>query len=430
MTTSCSEDNKLSVYEIKAKYYTETGQYEKAEQMYKRIISKTRKIYGNESIQVATSMLGLSTVYYLQGKNHENIKIKYQVVDMFENLFQPDDTLLAFFLFEIAGMLYDAKYFNDAEIIYRKTLRIYELASYRNSSGCFSTLVLLGSTLNELDKINEAESLWFAQIEALEKEPHLSFHYLIKAKNRLGRFYIRQNRSHDAEKLYIQLIGMMEKASITKSEIYAVSLTNLGETYILLDKNDQIDTLFQEALEICGNLKDANHDMILYIIETLGEIYFSQGNYYISAEYFQKAITYQKQNHLNYPLDMSTDLAYLANVYSYKENYPKAESLYLEALSIGEQVEGKTHTGYVNNVLNLSDVYRNQTFYHKSESLLVNTILVWEFSKGLDHPEVEEMLNCLAGIYIKMDDQEKARECNQKAQRIRNKINSDSLVVQ
>lgn len=93
------------------------------------------------------------------------------------------------------------------------------------------------------------------------------------------------------------------------------------------------------------------------------------------------------------------NLITLASLYEAQGLYNKAEPLYVQSLTICEQVLGTTHSGTATVINNLAGLYESQKLYDKAEPLYVQALAIHERVLGAIHPNTAATLNNLAGLY-------------------------------
>jgi CHAT domain-containing protein len=112
----------------------------------------------------------------------------------------------------------------------------------------------------------------------------------------------------------------------------------------------------------------------------------------------KEAITQRRSRYIENP-GIAAPLNNLADLYSARGDYAKAEPLYQRALNIWEKVMGPEHP-YVAEVLdNLADLYREKGDYAKAEPFYHRALTIIENAFGPEHPVVASILKGLARLY-------------------------------
>jgi tetratricopeptide (TPR) repeat protein/transcriptional regulator with XRE-family HTH domain len=95
--------------------------------------------------------------------------------------------------------------------------------------------------------------------------------------------------------------------------------------------------------------------------------------------------------------------------------YEQAESLYLQALAIREQILGFDHTDVAVLLHRLARLYSQKGMYDRAEPLLQRALRIQEQALGPDHPDVAASLYSLATCYSRREKGERAESFFQRA---------------
>jgi CHAT domain-containing protein/Tfp pilus assembly protein PilF len=103
--------------------------------------------------------------------------------------------------------------------------------------------------------------------------------------------------------------------------------------------------------------------------------------------------------------DVATSLFSLANIYSDKGDFPKAEEFYLHALDVRKKALGPEHVSVSAILNNLGILYKDRGDYAKAETFLQQALDIREKTLEPDHLLIASVLNNLAVIaHVKGDD--------------------------
>ena len=132
---------------------------------------------------------------------------------------------------------------------------------------------------------------------------------------------------------------------------------------------------------------------------------------------YLQALHIWEQLGLEHP-QMARLLNYLAMLYRQQGKYAEAEPLLLRELRIREQL-GREHPDVVHPLNSLAGLYSRQGRYVEAEMLLLRALHIWEQHLGPEHPEVAIPLNGLAGLYREQGKYAEAEPLFQRALHIR-----------
>jgi len=165
----------------------------------------------------------------------------------------------------------------------------------------------------------------------------------------LALLYQQMGKYTEAEKIYM---GLEKRFDKTKPE-YANLLNNFATLYLLMDRQDKVETMLKQSAEIYkSNLGDAS-PAYAKVVSDLG------------------------------------------NFYRYKARYAEAEPLLTNALSIREQALQKNHPLYVQSQEDLAILYWKKKDYEKAYSLY--------------HEVMEKTLDFINNYFAPMSEAEKTK---------------------
>jgi tetratricopeptide (TPR) repeat protein len=109
--------------------------------------------------------------------------------------------------------------------------------------------------------------------------------------------------------------------------------------YLLKGEHSLSEALFIEVLE---ELKESQQEDVFFALclDGLGQTYLCQGSLEKAEKYFKEALALYTERFLNNEYNMFSTLCNLAVVYEGQKQYLLAESLYEQALSLGEKALG------------------------------------------------------------------------------------------
>ncbi|MBT4277574.1 sulfatase-like hydrolase/transferase [Candidatus Falkowbacteria bacterium] len=189
----------------------------------------------------------------------------------------------------------------------------------------------------------------------------------------IGKFYEDRGMYTEAEKIYKEevknkkagYLGLVSvytqeekfieaeevlKKAISENPNYSIYIAELGKLYEEINKEQEAEEMFLQAIEI-----DANE----YVYIEAGKFYKVTGNHKKAEEMFLRAIEVNEKEF--YAFEEAGKF--------YKEvgNQEKAEELFLKAIEVNPQ----KHTSY----LNLEDLYSQQKDYIKEENIYKQAIV-------------------------------------------------------
>ena len=165
-------------------------------------------------------------------------------------------------------------------------------------------------------------------------------------------------------------------------------------------KYDEALLLAQRVLEIRERyLTVENHDVAEAIIR-LADIYTDRGEYVKAEPFYRRALDIcENMLGKDHP-STARSLNNLAGLYYLQGRQLEAEPLYRRALDIKEKALGKDHLSIAKSLNNLAMLYGSQGKYAEAEPLYQRALDIFEKALGKDHPDTAECLSNLAGPYF------------------------------
>ena len=145
---------------------------------------------------------------------------------------------------------------------------------------------------------------------------------------------------------------------------------------------------------------NGNIDVFVDSLKKLAKLYLKSGSYTDAAEgTLQQILVVTQKSYGEMHPSVANCLIDLA-VFNYSKNdFVKAEPLFLQAIAIRKQALGEEHPDVASAMLDLAAIYNAQAFYQKAESLFLQALEIKKKVLGTDHPEVAASLVDLAAMY-------------------------------
>ncbi|BAY11755.1 tetratricopeptide repeat protein [Calothrix sp. NIES-2098] len=347
-----------------ARFYNGRGLYVQAEPWYKKCLEITKKRFGQEHPNVASSLNSLALLYHSQGRYSEAEPLYLQALELAQNLLGKNHSDVASSLHNLAALYHSQSRYSEAEPLYLKALALKRH--------------LLG-------------------------EEHLD---VASSLNSLAEFYRSQGRYSDAEPLYIQTLVLRRKLLKEEHPDIALSLNNLALLYYSQKKYSEAEPLYLHALKIWRHLLGKEHPNVASSLNNLATLYYSQGRY-IEAEplYLQALALRQHLLGEKHP-DVALSLNNLAGLYRSQGRYIEAEPLYLHALALRQHLLGEKHPDVALSLNNLAELYRSQGRYSEAEPLYLHALDIFEQRLGMNHPYTVTVRKNLAYLRDRLNSQQ------------------------
>jgi tetratricopeptide (TPR) repeat protein/CHAT domain-containing protein len=224
-----------------------------------------------------------------------------------------------------------------------------------------------------------------------------------------------------AAKLAENVLTIRKKVLGEAHPHYALSLNSLANLYYSQGAYAQAEPLFRQALAIQKKVLGEAHPDYAASLSNLAFLYYSQRAYAKAEPLFrQMSEIYKKALGEAHPY-YATALSHLAESYRSQGEYAKAEPFFRQALAIRKKALGETHPDYALSLNLLANLYYYQADYSKAEPLLRQALAIRKKVLGEAHPDYARNLNDLAALYCSQEAYAKAEPLFRQALAIRKK---------
>lgn len=187
--------------------------------------------------------------------------------------------------------------------------------------------------------------------------------------------------------------------ALVKSQIIAISLTNLAELYRIQGDYQKAEPLSQISLIISETTLGKDHYQVVISSSNLAAIYEAQGKYLEAEPLYERSLAINEKVFGKEHLNVAIDLNNLATLYHVQCKYIEAETLYIRSLNIWETVLGKYDPNVATSLNNLAALYDTQGKRCKAELLYLLSLTIREKTLDKNHPDIAQSLSNLAVFY-------------------------------
>jgi serine/threonine protein kinase/tetratricopeptide (TPR) repeat protein len=231
--------------------YSELGAYQKAEAMHRQALAMNRKLFGDESLQVALSLDDVAMDVFGQREQLAAAEaMGRESLAMLRKLLGREHRYVAIALFDLASVLPQQGKLAEAEITIREALAMQRKLLGDEHRDVATSLDLLGTILVSEGKLAEAEGYLR---EALAKHRKLlgnEHPYVASALGHLARMYRAQGRLADAEVLSREALAMRRQLLGTEHPSFGGALASLASTLMMEQKFVEAEPFVRELLAI------------------------------------------------------------------------------------------------------------------------------------------------------------------------------------
>lgn len=174
----------------------------------------------------------------------------------------------------------------------------------------------------------------------------------------------------NAEALVVRAISLSENICGSESSVVGDIKSGAANWYAWCykgtDTQQKAELLYKEALAITKKSRGVRHPDVGTILNNLGVLYASRGNYCTAQAYLSQALDIRKDCLSPDHQDLATTYSNLGWVYEQQQSrYDTAKAFYNQALSIERKILGSRHRAVVSLVHRLAQLPRDTNIqYH------------------------------------------------------------------
>jgi tetratricopeptide (TPR) repeat protein/CHAT domain-containing protein len=334
--------------------YDKLGKYDKAEEVYRRVLPIYEKALGANHAGVGEVLNNLAVLCEAQGK------------------------------------------YAEAEQLYKRALPIYEKTLGPKDTDYANTINNLARVYDKEGRSAEAEALYKRAISIKEKFLGANHRDLAPILNNLAGAYLRAGKYSDAEDLQRRALAIKEQTLGPNHPDMADGLNDLASTFEVQGRLVEAEGLYRRALTIRERSLGQNHSAVALSLNNLAIVCAKQGKQRDAEELYKRGLAIQQTAlGANHP-DVADTLNNLALLYVAQGKYTEAQKNLERALEIREQSLGANHPNVAGTLNNLALVYQARGDYGEAEEFYKRSLGIEEMTLGGNHPTVAQTFNNLA----------------------------------
>lgn len=197
-STQSSASDLSNALRMMADFYAQDEVYPQAEPLYKRSIELEEFAVGPDDKALAKHKSKLAEMYCVQGKFKPAAPLFQEALASLEKS-APDSPDTANIMYNYGGLHFDQGEYGDAEVLFKKSLKILEKQEDAKMDDLALKSLALGEVLDLQGKVDEALGVFKKAIATLEKGEDKG--PLIQALKMYQKHYLMQNNKDEASKI-------------------------------------------------------------------------------------------------------------------------------------------------------------------------------------------------------------------------------------
>jgi tetratricopeptide (TPR) repeat protein len=326
-----------------------------------------------------------------------------------------DEEAERYLLFNVAESHFILGKYQEAEQMYRQTLKLKEKALGKEHPNTFGSMNNLALVLDSQGKYEEAEQMHRRTLELMEKILGKEHPRTLDSMNNLALVLDNQGKYEEAEQMHRRTLEPREKMLGREHPDTLDSMNNLALVLESQGKYEEAGQMHRRTLELKEKILGKEHPRTLDSMNNLAEVLRRQGKYEEAGQMHRQAledsIRVLGKEHPD-TLDSMNNLALVLNS---QGKYEEAGRMHQQTLELKEKVLGKEHPRTLDGMDNIGIVLRRQGRYEEAEQMHRQTLELKEKVLGKKHPSTLDSMGNLASALSSQNKYEEAEQMHQQA---------------
>ncbi|KAI9684109.1 MAG: hypothetical protein M1829_003379 [Trizodia sp. TS-e1964] len=402
--------------------YFNTGRFNEAEDINRRLIELREKVLGPEHPDTLTSMSNLAGVINHQGKYEEAEAMNRHVTELSEKVLRPEhpDTLTS--MSNLASVLDSQGKYEEAEAMNRHVTELREKVLGPEHPDTLTSMNNLALVLDSQSKYEEAEAMNRHVTELYEKVLGPEHPDTLTSMSNLAMVLVSQGKYEEAEAMNRHVTELREKFLGPEHPDTLTSMSNLAGVINHQGKYEEAEAMNRHVTELSEKVLRPEHPDTLTSMSNLASVLDSQGKYE-EAEAMNRHVTELREKVLGpeHP-DTLTSMNNLALVLDSQSKYEEAEAMNRHVTELREKVLGPEHPDTLTSMSNLALVLKRQGKYEEAEGMSRCELQLSKKVLGPEHPDTLTSMSNLAGVFEGQGKYEEAEAMNRHVTELREKV--------
>jgi tetratricopeptide (TPR) repeat protein len=403
-------------------FYRQRGSFEEAESYFLKALAIREKLLGSRSEQVGEIFDRLGAVFETEGDIPKAGQYYFRSLEVWEHILGPTHDNVIARINDLVVLYRVYGHFDRAEPLYLKLLKLREGDADAPSVQAVPDLCALALFYQVQSKYAQAEPLLQKALTTLHEHYGADANHpdLAWVHGLCGRFFAVQYRFKKAEEHLLTSLQMSELILGDEHPDLIVCLEALSRHYRIQKRYFEAMECAERALAIAEQFYGTQHPYVATALNSFAELLCAAGDEEAAGPVYVAAFEIHETS-ANILLSRAkipqADKSRLARVRKQAEElhvqavepareysrFAEAESLYLRALFMREQVLGPDHFDNARTLELLAALYRNHRRYEGAETLYKRALSVRQTHLGNTHPDCGLSLRVLTETLLMQD---------------------------
>jgi serine/threonine-protein kinase len=318
------------LYENLGVIYQKLGKFSEADSLLRSALEQRKSIFGQNSPEVAESLVALGLLCTDQAKLEEAERFVRGGLDISKQTLAPNHPVTVRATFALGKVLEARGRYDDAIELLDRAVRL------RSGSGPSADLA---ASLSELANVQfyaghyDVSDVLNRRALAMQRQIYGDRHPLVAdTLINLGALEFQAGHYPESERFNRQALDIVQAWYGPNHPETADSMTILGQSLTYQNRYNEAAVLLRQSLSILEHVYGPVHPRVAYALNELGQVAIRQGKLDdAEADFSREVNIYRTVYHDEHYL-ISIAMSNLAGVYATRRQYSRAEQLFREAL--------------------------------------------------------------------------------------------------
>ena len=386
-------DTSIAIHEEMAKVYISQGWTAKAREHLPKALRLRKEINGVGSVEFAMSTNLRSDLARMEGHLKKAIILAQRSLKTLLKEAGPRSGEVALTYGRLGTLMLEFGKLNEAQEYLLLALDIDRGLSGDESLEVAADLIRVTELLNEQGKYGEAMSVIAECLRVrhklLDSKDHTN-DAIGEALNRKARTFEGLDKYDEAEELFLEAIAI-GKQQLGERHVEIINrMCDLGKLYMRLDKLINADRILKETLQMCFGTFGSHHPRTALVLGLLSSLLTQRQRYKEAETVATRAMAINLKYFGRSSAVVARNIDALGHIAMHKQDLDHSESLIREALQIRVEIFGQQHPEVAHSMESIALLMKERGDSEESAGYGLGALAIYEATLGDDHPLSEE----------------------------------------
>jgi len=377
--------------------YQEIGKYERAYEIYKKLLDKEMSDQRNDH-KIAFLLSSIGNIFHLLGKYREALEYQKQSLEIGKQIYKEHSSFIAEALGSIGATMQSLGKYKEALECQKQSIKIKKQIYKGDHLNIAVCLRNISATLQSLGILEEALKFSKLSLEMNKRIYKGTHSEVIISLNNIGNILASLDKYEEALKYNVESLEMSKLIYEDVHTDLVLSLNSMGNTLQSLGKYEEALEYYIEALKMNKQIYKDDHPDIIGSLNNIGLMLQSLGQYEDALDYLKQSLEMSKRIYKGNHLDLVSSLNNTGNIFQSLGKYEEALEYHIEALERSKQIYKNDHPELAASLNNISNILRLLGQYEEALKYSKQSIEMFRRIYKEDHSELAISLNNMGNI--------------------------------